>query len=143
MHVPTEFSPSQRRCLEAVLDTLIPPDEWPGAVDAGVVDFLIPLLSHPDQQRIAGIYVDALDVIEREALRSEHKCSFADLPLDVRTEILHRLDRGEGKEATAYPFAWFLKWATDHAAEGYYADPSNGGNKHEVSWRMIGFEVRG
>ena len=28
----------------------------------------------------------------------------------------------------------------NHAAEGYYADPGQGGNRNRVSWRMIGFQ---
>jgi hypothetical protein len=29
----------------------------------------------------------------------------------------------------------------EHAMEGFYADPGNGGNKDGVAWRMIGYEV--
>ena len=37
----------------------------------------------------------------------------------------------------------FFQTAVEHAMEGFYSDPGNGGNHDGVSWRMIGFEVRG
>jgi hypothetical protein len=30
----------------------------------------------------------------------------------------------------------------DLAAEGFYADPANGGNRDAASWRMIGYDPR-
>ncbi len=49
-----------------------------------------------------------------------------------------------GAVATPWPVdpAAFFRNAVAHAAEGYYGDPANGGNRDGVAWRMIGFEVR-
>ena len=39
--------------------------------------------------------------------------------------------------------ATFLGIAAEHAAEGFYSDPGNGGNIGSVSWAMVGFRVTG
>jgi hypothetical protein len=31
----------------------------------------------------------------------------------------------------------------EHSAEGFYSDPGNGGNRDNIAWKMIGFEVTG
>ena len=37
------------------------------------------------------------------------------------------------------PAAWFTQLVA-FAMEGFYADPGNGGNKGEISWKMIGYD---
>jgi hypothetical protein len=38
--------------------------------------------------------------------------------------------------------AQIIALIAEHCAEGFYADPRQGGNIDMVSWRMIGFEER-
>ena len=39
-----------------------------------------------------------------------------------------------------FPAAAFINRLIDLAAEGFYADPANGGNRDGASWRMIGYD---
>ena len=137
MNSPVDFTPAQRFCLDALVDTLIPPDDWPGGVDAGVVDYLARLLAI-DLADMLPIYKTALDLLDAETTGA-----FADLGSDERVELLTMLERGETSQAWPFAPSWFLSMASTHAAEGYYSDPGNGGNRDGVAWKMIGFEVRG
>jgi hypothetical protein len=39
-----------------------------------------------------------------------------------------------------FPATAFINRLIDLAAEGFYADPANGGNRDGASWRMIGYD---
>jgi len=142
MNSPVDFTGAQRRCLDALVDTLIPPDDnWPGAVDAGAVDFLRRLLAG-DQHEMQAVYKTALDLIDREAV-STMGVPFAELYADGRYNFLTVLERGDTTQEWPFSPSWFISVAAVHAAEGFYGDPGNVGNRDGVAWKMIGFEVRG
>lgn len=132
---------SARRCLDALVDTLIPPDDWPGGVDGGAVDYLIGQFSR-DLRELLPVYRQALALLDAESM-AHHSSSFADLSPEKRTDLLRALERGESTQAWPFSTVWFVSTAASHAAEGFYGDPGNGGNRGGVSWKMIGFEVRG
>jgi hypothetical protein len=135
------FSERQVATLHALIDRLIPPDEFPSGWEAGVGDYLAgqfmgdlqPLL---DQYRVG---LDALDV-EAQAAGGAH---FAALAAEAQDALLGQVEAGT--VVTSWPIdpARFFSQVVGHAGEGYYGDPGNGGNRDTVAWRMIGFEVRG
>ena len=107
--------------LRAVLDAIIPPDADPGATDLGVDDFILSILANeraPDEPMIRA----GLEHLGRD---------FLALDAEARTARL--------KQFAAEP--WFTLLA-ELAAEGYYADPDNGGNRDARSWAMLGYEPR-
>ncbi|MYD09748.1 MAG: gluconate 2-dehydrogenase subunit 3 family protein [Chloroflexi bacterium] len=130
---------SQWRCLEAVLDAIIPPDDFPGAVDAGVGDYLRRQFAG-DLAALLSSYQRWLNDLEAESRACCGK-SFATLDLEGRTALLKRVERGEVKVAWSTEPAPFFRQIVEHCAEGYYSDPGNGGNRDGVGWRMIGYEV--
>jgi hypothetical protein len=125
--------------LRALLDSLIPPDDAPGAWDAGVGDYLARQFAG-DLAGEREHYAVGLDALDAEA-RFRHGMAFAALAPRVRAEVLRQLE--QDATATAWPIdaAAFVRAAAEHAAEGYYSDPGNGGNRDGVAWRMIGFVV--
>jgi hypothetical protein len=138
MNSAVDFTSPQIQCLNALVDTLIPPDDWPGGVDAGVVDYLARLLA-TDLVDMLPVYKTALDLLDAEAATG----SFSGLDSDQRVQLLSKLERGETSQAWPFAPSWWVSMAASHAAEGYYSDPGNGGNRDGVAWKMIGFEVRG
>lgn len=135
------FDENQLRCLEAVLDTLIPPDDFPGAWQAGVGDYLLRQLTG-DLAHLQASYRDFLRCLDAEAQRL-HKCDFADLAVDARSDLLHRIEKNRVETSwTIEPDAFFAQ-VVEHCGEGFYSDPGNGGNREGIAWQMIGFEVRG
>lgn len=125
--------------LEAVADTIIPPDDWPGAVEAGVCRFIVDLLGKEEQWRLPA-YREALAAIDRCAFGA-FGFSFADLDRPGRTAILTLVENQEPAAVRAGASAAWLKVVARHCAEGYYADPGNGGNEGAISWKMIGYKV--
>jgi hypothetical protein len=107
--------------LRAVLDAIIPPDADPGATDLGVDDFVLSILAN---ERAAE---EPLIRAGLEQLGGD----FLALDPQARTARLAQL--------AAEP--WFVLLA-ELAAEGYYADPDNGGNRDARSWAMLGYEPR-
>lgn len=133
------FDTAQLNCLGAVLDTVIPPDEYPGAWSAGVGDYL--------QRQLAGDLADQLPSYKTwlsqldDESGAVHGKAFADSSLAERTHLLQRIEAGEVVSEWPLEPAGFFRKVVEHCAEGYYADPGNGGNRDRIAWQMIGFEV--
>jgi Gluconate 2-dehydrogenase subunit 3 len=114
--------PFRLETFRAVLDRIIPADDFPSATDNGVDQFILDLchaglVAHQDDitQGLA-----ALDQVTND--RFEHLSAVA------QDEILSGLDQE----------SWFQALC-ELAAEGYYADPANGANPAAISWEMIGY----
>lgn len=127
--------------LCALIDTLIPPDEFPGGWDSGVggyfaLGFGRQLAAHLDLYKSCLCALDA-------ASKALHGQPFAALDLAARTALLEQLERENAPDGWSVSPRHFVRVAAEHAAEGYYADPGNGGNTDGICWKMIGFEVTG
>ena len=133
---------SQLRCLEALLDTIIPPDDYPGAVEAGVCDYLLRQLIGGDLAELLPTYQRWLSDLDAEARAGWGK-SFAELNMVESTSLLERVETGEVAADWSLQPAPFFRQIVEHCAEGYYSDPANGGNRDGIGWRMIGYEARG
>ena len=132
------FSETQRQTLEAVLNRIIPPDEYPGAVEAGGIEFITRLIE-TDEPRLGPIYTQGLNSLDEEA-RLQFQRPFAQLSATEQDALLHLLETGEVKGIWPYvgPLTFFST-VIARAWEGYLADPANGGNRDARSWEMIGF----
>ncbi len=132
---------SQRATLRALIDRIIPADDFPGGWEAGVGDYLDRQFAG-DLCHLLDLYRAGLDALEVEA-RATAGVNFAELTPDAQDELLRKVELGE--VVTDWPIepAAFFRTVAEHAAEGFYGDPDNGGNRDGVSWRMIGFEVTG
>lgn len=135
------FDENQLRCLEAVLDTLIPPDDYPGAWQAGVGDYLLRQLQG-ELAHLQTSYRAFLRCLDAEA-QYLHQCDFADLANDERSDLLHRIEKNRLETNWPIEPGAFFAQVVEHCGEGFYSDPGNGGNREGIAWKMIGFEVRG
>ncbi len=133
---------SQLRCLEALLDTIIPPDDYAGAVEAGVGDYLLRQLDGGDLAELLPTYQRWLSNLEAEA-RADVGKSFAELNEAERVSLLKRVEKGEVATDWSLEPAPFFRQVVEHCAEGYYSDPDNGGNRNGIGWQMIGYGARG
>jgi gluconate 2-dehydrogenase gamma chain len=128
----------EARTLAAACDQIVPPDQDPGAADAGVVTFIDRQLAtrrkteRPRWQ--AGLR--GLDATARR----RHGKPFAELPFDVQTAVLQDVEKGavEGADWNGVEPAAFFSLLREHTMMGFYGDPRHGGNKDRVSWRMLG-----
>jgi len=135
------FDSEQLGTLYALLDALVPPDDFPGAVGAGVPDYLAGQL-RDELASCVSTYAAGLDGLSGEA-QNRFGTGFASLSPHQQERLLLEVEAGRVCTTWATDPQRFFTTVLEHTMEGFYADPGNGGNRHAVSWRMIGFEVTG
>ncbi len=135
------FDEQQLRTLHAAIDRIIPEDEFPGGVEAGVGNYLLRQLG-ADLAHLAADYPRFLNALNSEA-QLAHNVAFAELGDAQQDALLTRVEQGELRADWPLDAANFFAQFAEHCAEGFYSDPGNGGNRDSVSWRMIGYEVNG
>ena len=124
--------------LRAVVDCLIPPDDFPGAYEAGVCDYIERLLQ-TDLAEHAEFFRAGLDATDNEALAT-YNAPFPLLTRDQQISILESIESGAVKTSWPIAPAHFFAMLVNTTAEGYYSDPEQGGNRGRASWVMTGFE---
>jgi gluconate 2-dehydrogenase gamma chain len=124
--------------LRAVVDCLIPPDDFPGAYEAGVCDYLERILQ-TDLAAQSEFFLAGIDGIEAEA-RERFNESFANLTPDQKLSTLAAIESGDVKTSWSISPSLFFEMLVNTTAEGYYSDPQQGGNRAGLSWVMTGFE---
>lgn len=132
------LSEDEARTLGAACDCIIPPDQDPGAVQAGVVTFIDRQLA-TRQKKALRDWRAGLRGLDAAARRREGK-GFADLSLASQTALLADAEKGRGETADWGDVdpARFFRRLHDHTMMGFYGDPRHGGNRERVSWRMLG-----
>jgi gluconate 2-dehydrogenase gamma chain len=160
-HVYGYLTQPEVRFLDAAVARLIPADELgPGAKEAGVTCFIDRQLtsvwgSHgrnyrggpwPEgtpyqgfQSRLTPreIYRAAIRDVNRHCLARYQK-AFEFLPAAQQDEVLKALEEG-GIELESLPGKLFFSLLHRNTLEGFFADPSYGGNRDKVGWKLVGF----
>ncbi len=129
------------RTLQALVDTIIPADEYPSGWQSGVGDVIQTILATDLKDR-APLVEAGLDLLQRESHARHDGVAFADLPPAARDALIG--DLLEGKTVLdwgAVPAHEFVELIVRLAAQGFYGDPHNGGNRDAVSWSMVGYRV--
>lgn len=124
--------------LRAVVDCLIPADDFPGAYEAGVCDYLEHLLQ-TDLADHAEFFRAGIEAIEAEALVRFDR-SFANLSPAEQSSMLAAIELGEVQTSWPVPPTRFFEMLVHTTIEGYYSEPQQGGNRGAISWVMTGFE---
>jgi hypothetical protein len=134
------FTESQLATLRALVDCIIPADDYPSGWDAGVGEYLARQFER-DLRSHVEFYRAGLNALETEAEASTG-ASFVSLNSDAQDALLRRIEVGD--TTTRWPIdpVTFFRDAVNHTIEGFYSDPANGGNRNAVAWHMIGFQVR-
>ncbi len=135
----TNFNELQLAVLAAAMNRIIPQDDYPGAKDAGGIDFILRLLQSDEKSKLE-LYNSGLLSLNLEA-KVIHNSDFVDLTSQNQDDLLAKIERGEVKAVWNVEPTDFFSVLVRHTAEGYYSDPGNGGNTDEISWRMIGFST--
>jgi gluconate 2-dehydrogenase gamma chain len=131
---------TEQRTLRAAVDRIIPPDDFPGAWEAGVGDYIAGQLEG-DLQHLQRMYREGLAALDTEAV-VETGTAFAALTAEQQDAVLRRIEAGSVQTHWPVPPTRFFSLLIQHTAEGYYSDPGNGGNRDKVAWQMIGFQER-
>ncbi len=130
----------QWNTLRAAMDRIIPPDDFPGAWDAGSGDFLAGMFQK-ELRAVVPTYGDGLDALEAEA-QTLHQRTFHEIGTAEQDAILQAVSEGRTHAHWNTPPIAFFRMLTHHVNEGYYSDPGNGGNRGGIAWKMTGFSER-
>ncbi len=144
---------AEERLLTALVDRIIPRDEWPSASEAGVVDFFDFQLT-TDWGHGQGLYRKGPHTagnprqgyqlpytpseFYRRALADKALAGFEGLAPAAQDALLTRLEKNE-LSLGDIPGGTFFTILRQNTLDGYFSDPIHGGNRDMASWRMIGF----
>ena len=125
------MTPEEALTFAAVVDQIIPPDDTPGASDAGVVYFIDGVLDG-FMAGAAEMLKQGLQDLDQNATGTFSGSSgFTALTFDQQTEMLQAID--------TTPFFNTMIFLT-HC--GMFAMPSWGGNRELSGWAMLDFDNR-
>ena len=124
--------------LRTVVDCLIPADDFPGAYEAGVCDYLLKLFE-TDLRDEAEFFMTGLDNIELEG-RARFGKPFASLTPKQQSITLEAIQQGDVLTSWEISPQRFFEMLVCTTAESFYSDPQQGGNRGAISWTMTGFE---
>jgi choline dehydrogenase-like flavoprotein len=116
------FSPHEQALLGAVVDRIMPADDFPSATGMGALDYILPMLAGDSA-------ADAEPI--RYGLQELARLDF----------LARSAGEQDGLLAAVQQDSWFRR-LVELTAEGVYADPTNGGNRDTAGWRMIGYAPR-
>lgn len=123
--------------LDALVEQIIPTDEWPGARDAGVTNFIDKQLVGP-YARYQETYRKGLFAIQ-ETCKTMFQKGFEALNWEAQTQFLKKMEAGkmEGMIWEKGLDRQFFGLIRNHTMQGFYGSPRHGGNKNNVSYRML------
>lgn len=135
------FDEHQWKTVEALTAQIIPTDKYPGAKEAGVVNYIDMALAtvYAEQQEM---YVLGVKGADQSAKAMFKKDRFIDLTSAEQVELVKAMeqDKAPGEIWKELPASSFLfDCLLAHTYEGYYGDPKYGGNKNYVGWALVGF----
>ena len=131
------FTVYEAKLLDALVEQIIPTDEWPGARDAGVTNYIDKQLVGP-LSRFSQQYRDGLKAVQLSA-QAMYQCNFEEIEWDTQTRFLENMEAGqlEGEQWSNGFHRQFFNLLLDHTMQGFYGSPRHGGNKNFVSYKMI------
>lgn len=153
------FNREEARFIEAAVARLIPTDDYAGAIEAGVSNYLDKQLggawgegerlyrSGPWEPTRPGLgyqlpltpgelFHTAIKAINAELAKSGKP--FWEMSPEQQDEYLHQLEDGK-IDLNDIPSDIFFSQLWGMTVEGFFSDPVYGGNKDMVAWKMIGF----
>ncbi len=123
------FDPATAAEINAIAAQIIPEDETPGAIRAGVIFFIDRSLAGYDQDK-RELYTRGL--AETQAKRAElfpGSTTIAALTREQQIALLKAIEKSE-----------FFSMVRFHTILGFFGHPMHGGNRDEVGWKLIGIQ---
>jgi gluconate 2-dehydrogenase gamma chain len=123
------FTAQQAAEFDAFSAQIIPTDDTPGAREANVVHFTDYVLSGIDSDQQAQVK-DAFKALHEQVAKTvPGATSFAAITSAQQIEVMKAMEKTDAFDV--------LRGFT---LTGFFCDPSMGGNKDKVGWKLIGFQ---
>ena len=126
--------------LDAIVEQIIPTDDFPGGKWANVSNFIDKQLD-TYYRKHQSVYREGLAAFEKTVIQMKGK-KFEELPFGDQTTILEKMETGEfsGDYWKDHSPSDFFDMVRQHALQGFYGSPLHGGNREYISYRMIGID---
>ncbi len=129
------FTAAQAATVGAIAEQLVPADDYPGAKQAGVVQFIDSKIGGPYGTFYLDRYETGLALVDRVSQKLAGG-NFVSLNSEQQENVLRTLEAGIEGDPSAREF---FRLISEHTFEGYYGDPAHGANRNGESWKMLGF----
>lgn len=132
------LSNAEAETLAAACDQIVPPDDFPGASEAGAVEFIDRQLATQESENL-GYWQAGLRGLDATAQRRKRR-PFHTLAVAEQRALLEDIERGKVME-TDWPDTApgeFFGTLVSYTLLSYYGDPRHGGNRNRASWSMLG-----
>lgn len=133
-----KLTEQQQQTLRAAVDRIIPPDDYPGAWQSGVGDYLAHQFEG-DLRSAFDDYCSGLAGLEAESV-ARFQQSFSKLAEDDQDNLLRLVEADEVLTTWDVAPGRFFNLLVTTTAEAFYSEPKQGGNRNAISWTMVGFE---
>ncbi len=134
------FTEAEAATLSAICEQIIPSDQDPGAIAAGVPNFIDRQLTLA-YKRHQQAYRTGLAGTQ-ETSQAMFGSGFETLNWDNQTAVLKALEAGKavGRTWESQSSRVFFQLVRDHTMQGFYGSPRHGGNRDYVSYKMLGID---
>jgi gluconate 2-dehydrogenase gamma chain len=117
--------------IDAITSQIIPSTDGPGAHEAGVIYFIDRALSTFDADLREAYRTGMAEVQKKRRGLFPDSTSILSLTAEQQIQLIHAI------EATD-----FFELLRTHTLYGFLGNPSYGGNRDRIGWKLIGFEDR-
>ena len=132
-----DFTETELAILRAAIGRILPADDFPGAWEAGAREYL--------ERQLDGDLLGMREVVQSGLMGLDAEAAvlfgaaFAALPPEDQDAVLRDVEKGAVCAQWTVAPERFFELLARTTAEGFYADPAQGGNRARVSWIMTGF----
>jgi gluconate 2-dehydrogenase gamma chain len=125
------LDPATAAELDAITSQIVPSADGPGAHEAGVIYFIDRALSTFDKELREAYRTGMAEVQRKRQALFPGSTSIAALTSDQQIQLIKAIETTE-----------FFELLRTHTMYGFLGNPSYGGNRDRVGWKLIGFEDR-
>jgi gluconate 2-dehydrogenase gamma chain len=125
----------QARFVDAIAARILPTTDTPGAVEAGAVFYIDRALAGP-YAHLLWRYARGMRALNKYA-KKQFGAPFEKLNGGQQDSALGDLE--SGKIAEVRDGEAFFEMLRAHVLEGVFGEPSYGGNKDMIGWKLVGF----
>ncbi len=119
--------------IDAITSRIIPSTDGPGAHEAGIVYFIDRALSTFDADLRESYQMGLAEVQQKRKEMFPDSASSAALASDQQIQLIHAIE-ADSKTSD------FFELLRTHTLYGFLGNPSYGGNRDRIGWKLIGFE---
>jgi gluconate 2-dehydrogenase gamma chain len=125
------LDPAMAAEIDAITSQIIPSTDGPGAHEAGIVYFIDRALSTFDSGLLQAYRTGLAEMQQKRREMFPGSASIAALTSGQQIQLIQAIEAGS-----------FFELLRTHTLYGFLGNPSYGGNRDRVGWKLIGFEDR-